>query len=400
MTDQNRMGMCLAKLTTGARLALVVSAASMTILSGCSEEEKTVDELLPSVSIHVVEARTLDEEIRASGDLEARFHTEIAAEVDGRVTELAIDEGGSVEAGAIVIEIDPQRRQLDLAAAEARLAQAAANLRKERSQTKRIRELRSQNVSSLQQLEEADTMLLLAQSSMRAEEAAVGVANRAVEDSSVRAPFAGLVARRSVELGEFVQKGTSLYELVSLSPLEAIFSLTELDTERVQNGQSLEISVGAFPDRVFNGVVTFVSPTVDPATRTLRIKAEVDNAEGLLRPGLFARVNLGVAKRENVLMVPAESLLQRAGGVSVYRVLGAAGAESRVERVQVETGVTSDSFVEIRGDVKAGDRIVRRGHGGLADGMVVVVRGVSRPPAVATAGEITERANVQKGSDS
>ena len=104
MTDQNRMGMCLAKVTAGARLALVVSAASMTILSGCSEEEKTVDELLPSVSIHVVEVRTLDEEIRASGDLKARFHTKIAAEVDGRVTELAIDEGGSVDAGAIVIE--------------------------------------------------------------------------------------------------------------------------------------------------------------------------------------------------------------------------------------------------------------------------------------------------------
>jgi membrane fusion protein (multidrug efflux system) len=168
----------------------------------------------------------------------------------------------------------------------------------------------------------------------------------------------------------------------------------------VENGQSLEISVGAFPYRVFDGVVTFVSPTVDPATRTLRIKAEVDNAEGLLRPGLFARVNLGVAQRENVLMVPAESLLQRAAGVSVYRVIGAAGDEARVERVQVETGVTSGSFVEIRGDVKAGDRIVRRGHGGLADGMVVVVRGALLPPAVATAGEVNERTNVQKGSDS
>ena len=84
------------------------------------------------------------EEIHASGDLEARCHTEIAAEVDGRVTELAIDEGGSVEKGAVVIELDPERRQLDLAAAEARLSQARANLRKERSQTRRIRELRGE----------------------------------------------------------------------------------------------------------------------------------------------------------------------------------------------------------------------------------------------------------------
>lgn len=368
-------------------LAMIASLGWVAVGTvGCAEEEVAVEEILPSVSIYVVEAKTLEEEIRASGDLEARFHTEIAAEVDGRVTELSIDEGGSVEAGAVVIEIDPQRRQLDLAAAQARLSQARANLRKERSQTKRIRELRSQNVSSIQQLEEAETALALALSAVRAEEAAVGVAQRAVEDSSVTAPFAGLVARRSVELGEFVQKGTPLYELVSLDPLEAIFSLTELDTERVRVGQRVSISVGAFRGRDFGGVVTFVSPTVDPDTRTLRIKAEVDNAEGLLRPGLFARVSLGVAKRENVLMVPAESIIQRAGGASVYRVLDG----DRVERVQVQTASTDGAFVEVRGEIKSGDKVVRRGHGGLADGMVVVVRNpIEKASPVATA--VTEK---------
>ena len=356
-----------------ARAGLVLAAALAVLATGCGEEQVVVEELLPSVAVHVLAPMDFDEEIHASGDLEARFHTKIAAEVDGRVTELAVDEGGAVEAGAIVIEIDPERRQLDLAAAEARLAQARAKLRKERSQTRRIRELRSQSVSSIQQLEEAETMLASAQSDVSAAEAELGVAQRAVADSSVTAPFAGIVARRSVELGEFVQKGTLLYELVALDPLEAIFSLTELDTERVRLGQTISLSVGAFPDRTFSGVVRFISPTVDPATRTLRIKAEVDNAEGLLRPGLFARVSLGVAKRENVLMVPAESLLQRADGVSVYRVLGDDPSEGRVERVSVQPGSEFGSLVEVRGDLREGDRIVRRGHGGLADGMVVVV---------------------------
>ena len=357
----------------GRRAGLALTLGLAAVASGCSEEEVSVEELLPSVAVHVLAPIDFDEEIHASGDLEARFHTKIAAEVDGRVTELAVDEGGTVEAGAIVIEIDPERRQLDLAAAEARLAQAKAKLRKERSQTKRIRELRSQSVSSIQQLEEAETMLASAQSDVSAAEASVGVASRAVADSSVAAPFAGIVARRSVELGEFVQKGTPLYELVALDPMEAIFSLTELDTERVRLGQSISISVGAFPDRTFSGVVSFVSPTIDPATRTLRIKAQVDNAEGLLRPGLFARVSLGVAKREDVLMVPAEALLQRSEGVSVYRVVGEDRAEGRVERVSVRTGAEHDSMVEIRGDVRPGDRIVRRARGGLADGMVVVI---------------------------
>ena len=348
-------------------------------LTACREEIKSAEVLLPSVSSYRVEAVTLDEEIKASGDLRARFHTMIAAEVAGRITELSIDEGGSVEADAIVIKIDPARRELDLAAAEARLAQARANLRKERSQTARIRELRAQRVASIKQLEEAENAFALAEAAVHAEQAAVGVAARAVSDSSVAAPFAGLVARRSVELGEFVQPGKELFELVALDPLEAVFSLTELDTERVHVGQTVEISVGAFPDRFFEGVVTFVAPTVDLSTRTLRIKAEVDNAKGLLRPGLFARVNLGVAKRENVVMVPVESLLQRAGGVSLYRVLKG----DRVERVLVETGATANSMVEVRGGVSAGDLIVRRGHGGLANGMIVVVQDGGPAPVAA-----------------
>ena len=366
-----------------ARARRVVSFALLAAVTatgfGCAEEQETVEELLPSVSVYVLESRTLSEEIKASGDLEAQFHTEIAAEVEGRVTELTVDEGGSVEAGVVVIEIDPARRKLDLSAARARLAQARAELANEQRKTKRIRELRSQSVSSIQQLEEAETMLALARSAVSAEEAAVGVAERRVRDSSVAAPFAGLVARRSVELGEFVQPGKSLFELVAMSPLEAIFSLTELDTERVRLGQRVEIRVGAFPGRTFDGRVAFIAPTIDPNTRTLRIKAEIDNIEGLLRPGLFARMSLGVAERPNVLMVPAEALIQRAGGTSVYRVTDAEGDEGRVERISVEVGSTEGDFVEVRGTLRPGDKIVRRGHGGLANGMAVVVRGLQRP---------------------
>jgi membrane fusion protein (multidrug efflux system) len=383
ITDRSQNAPCLRRPAVSSSLVLL--AGTLLLASGCRDEEVAVSEMLPSVSVHVVEPKSFDEEIHASGDLEARFHTTVAAEVDGRVTELAIDEGGRVEAGAVVIEIDPERRKLDVAAAEARLAQARANLRNARSQTRRIRELRSQSVTSIQALEDAETELALAEAAVRAEEAAVGVARRALAESSVSAPFAGLVARRSVQLGEFVQKGTDLYEIVALDPLEAVFSLTELDTERVRIGQTIAISVGAFPDRRFSGVVSFVSPTIDPMTRTLRIKAQVDNADGLLRPGLFARVSLGVARRENVLMVPAESLLQRADGVSVYRVLGDEVSEGQVERVAVETGTQLGAMVEVRGGaLRAGDRVVRRGHGGLADGMTVVVVD-GQQAAVATA---------------
>ncbi|MBW1884900.1 MAG: efflux RND transporter periplasmic adaptor subunit [Deltaproteobacteria bacterium] len=360
-------------------VGLVGSLGLLAAVVGCGEELASVEVMLPSVSVVQVAAVDLDEEIRASGDLEARFHTTISAEVAGRVTQLSVDEGGAVERGATVIEIDPERRQLDLAASRARLAQARASYRQEQSQADRIRKLRTERIKSQQQLEEAETALLVARSDLQVEEAAVGVAQRALADASVTAPFAGLVARRSVQLGEFVQLGTELFELVSLDSLEAIFSLTELDSERVRLGQRVEVRVGAFEDRVFDGVVTFVSPTIDPETRTLRIKAAIDNTDGLLRPGLFARMSLGVSRREGVLLVPEEAVIQRASGAHLYRV----GEGDRVERLAVETGVHHAGRIEVRGPVAVGDWIVQRGHGGLADGMVVVVR--ERPPAGSTA---------------
>jgi membrane fusion protein (multidrug efflux system) len=281
-----------------------------------------------------------------------------------------------------VIKIDPERRRLDLEAAQARLAQARANLRQETSKVERVRKLRSENISSVERLEEAETALLLAQSAVRAEEAAVGVAARALKDASVSAPFAGLVAKRSVELGEFVEPGKPLFELVSMTPLDVIFNLPELDSQRVTSGQRVQVSVASPADRTFDAVVSFIAPTVDPGTRTLRVKAEIDNAEGLLRPGLFARINLGTDQRKSVLMVPEEALVQREGSAWLFLI----DEGDRVRRVPVETGHQSKGRIEVRGAISAGDRVVRRGHGGLADGMVVVVR-ETRSSAVETASE-------------
>lgn len=362
-------------------LNVLACAALFAPLAGCREEQTTVEEILPTVAVVEIEAVDFDQEIRASGDLRARYQTMIAAEIAGRVTELAVEEGASVAEGDVVIRIDPERRRLDLAAAQARLAQARANLRQETSKVERVRKLRSENISSVERLEEAETALLLAQSAVRAEEAAVGVAQRALSDASVAAPFAGLVAARAVELGEFVQPGTELFELVSMDPLDVVFNLPELDSQRIAVGQHVAVGVAAPADRTFDAVVTFIAPTVDPATRTLRIKAEVDNAEGALRPGLFARVMVGTDQRRSVLMVPEESVVQREGGAWIFRV----EEGNRVRRVPVETGTQSQGRIEVRGPVAAGDRIVRRGHGGLADGMVVVVRG-SESTALETAG--------------
>jgi membrane fusion protein (multidrug efflux system) len=135
-------------------------------------------------------------------------------------------------------------------------------------------------------------------------------------------------------------------------------------------GQTVEVRVAPFPDESFGATVTFVSPTIDPRTRTLRMKAQLENQEGRLRPGLFARVDLGVSMREGIAMVLEEAILQRADGAVLFR----ADPKNRVKRLVVETGVHHQGYVEIVRGVVPGDLIVSRGQERLFDGQLVVPR--------------------------
>jgi RND family efflux transporter MFP subunit len=128
--------------------------------------------------------------------------------------------------------------------------------------------------------------------------------------------------------------------------------------------------VAPYPDETFEAVVEMISPTIDPRTRTLRVKALIPNPDGRLQPGLFARAQLGIAKREAVLMVPEEAVLQRADGSVVFRILPG----NRVERRIVRTGVTREGWVEIREGLVRGDAVVSRGHSDLLDGSAIVPR--------------------------
>ena len=128
--------------------------------------------------------------------------------------------------------------------------------------------------------------------------------------------------------------------------------------------------VAPHPDEVFRARVTFVSPTIDPVTRTLLVKAEVPNPDGRLRPGLFASADLGVAVRRAVPMVPEEAVVLRSDGSVLFRLRD----RERVERLLVETGAEQDGMVEVLGGVVPGDLVVQRGQAGLIDGAQVKLR--------------------------
>jgi membrane fusion protein (multidrug efflux system) len=356
-----------------------VLAAALS-LAACREHAKDAQAQAPPVAAVTVAARDLEERIGASGELEAQLRTTLAAEIAGRITRIVLEEGAPVVAGTIVVEIDPERRALELDEAKAHTAQAEARLSKEKRETDRMRTLFQSKVASQSKLDGADTALEIAQADAAAARAQLGVARRALTDASVSAPFAGLLARRHVNVGEFVQPGAPLFDLVSLDPIDVVFHLAEVDSSRVAVGQEVEVHVAPFPDRVFDARVAMVSPTIDPATRTLRVKATLPNPEGLLRPGLFARADLGVAERRGVTLIPSEAVLQRANGPIVFVV----GPGDRVQKRDVQLGAFYRDGVEVQAGVAAGEVVVTRGHSGLIDGAVVRIAesdGHSSPPA-------------------
>lgn len=314
--------------------------------------------------------RDLEERIEASGQLLAKHEADVAAQVAGEITEVLVDEGDAVAEGAVVMEIDPEKRNLELEAARAGVGEARAAVAEETRELKRMRILAEKKVASETQLDQAGTALDTARARLRAAKAQLGTAERAVSDASVRARFAGFIARRFVSRGEFVSQGDPLFQLVSLDPIEVEFHLPEADSSRVRKGIPIEVTVAPYPDEVFEAIAHMVSPTIDPRTRTLRVKALIDNSDGRLRPGLFARANLGIAHRSGVITVPEEAVLQRLGGPVIFRVLDG----NRVERIAVEIGVIRDGWVEIREGLGPRDRVVSRGHSDLIDGSPIIAR--------------------------
>jgi membrane fusion protein (multidrug efflux system) len=362
-----------------------ITAAAMSVfllggLAACGGEEVEAESPAKSVVLVPVIVRDVEERIAATGQLLAKQRADVSAQVGGEITQILADEGEAVADGTVVIEIDPDRRKLDLDRARARSAEAASALAEAERQHRRVEELAAKDIASRAQQDQAKTALVGARSRLQAAQADLGAAERATADSRVTTRFAGTIGRRFVSRGEFVQPGQKLFELVSLDPVEVEFTLPEADASRLTLGLPLDVTVAPYPDEIFHATVSMISPVVDERTRTLRVKALLPNPDGRLRPGLFARTDLGIAKRASVVLIPEEAVLQRADGAVVFR---ATNGGTHVERRVVQIGRITGGEAEISGGLDADDSVVVRGHAALVDGAAVIARNPDGTPAVA-----------------
>jgi len=194
----------------------------------------------------------------------------------------------------------------------------------------------------------------------------------AIARKAIRAPFSGQLGIRLVDVGQFLSPGMPIVTLQRLDTLYVDFNVPERYLQSLAIGQRVEIGTAAYPDRLFAGEVSAISPRVDERTRNVQLRATMPNDEALLRPGMFARVSVLAGGEESVLTLPRTAITFYPYGDSVFLILGG-GDSLTVERRQVTTGTVREGRVRILSGVDAGDQVVSAGQLKLRSGQPVVI---------------------------
>jgi len=197
-----------------------------------------------------------------------------------------------------------------------------------------------------------------------------------IEKKTIRAPFAGRLGIRQINLGQYLETGRPIVSLQSLAPVHVDFSLPQQDLAQLTNGMRVRLATDAYPGRSFEGVLTAITPELDQGTRSVGLQASFENADLALRPGMFARVEVLLPGEQTVLIIPATAVLSAPYGHSVYVVEAKPGKDGKpalkARQQFIKTGRARGDYVSVESGLKADDRIVSAGVFKLRNDMPVV----------------------------
>jgi multidrug efflux system membrane fusion protein len=315
------------------------------------------------VAAAVAEQGPMQRWLEGIGTLSAVHQVNVSPEVAGRVTEIMFEPGAEVKAGEPLVQLNdaPERAQIASFEAQARLAES--NLERASTLVKR----------------DFGTQASVDQSQAELDQARAGIlqSKAVVAQKQIKAPFAGKLGIRQVELGQHVSPGETLVTLTDLDQLFVNFTLPEQTQGELALGATVEVRVDAWPGRVFEAELTTIEPQVDPGTRTIRLQATLPNPEGELVPGMFANARLVLPPAPGVVTVPETAVTQTLYGDSVFVVKEEKGADGKPAQKAVQTfvktGEVHEGRIAITEGVAAGEQVVASGQLKLQSGAPVQI---------------------------
>jgi cobalt-zinc-cadmium efflux system membrane fusion protein len=358
---------------------LIVAAPALTLIlllfpmPGCSEGEAEIVERVDTISgprpvrVAQVEKRDFRPTVRTTGTLVPRRHGDVYALVPGELENLPVDIGSRVRRGALLFSVRQVDYELAMQRAEASLAEAEVGVTAAQRELTRLENLFAEGSATDQMRDQAATEHDRALAAREQALAARAQAAQALEDSSVRAPYGGVITHRFMEPGEYVGAGDPVVEIMDLSLLNAELELPERYAGLVPVGSAVSLTF-EHRDDVVDGKVTRVNPKVDVQTRTFVIKVEVDNRDGLLQAGLFCSASFSLPVQSDQVAVPRAALLRDEGRTRVWVV-----EDGTVSSQEIVEGTALNGWVLVRSGLYEGDVVVIEGGGGLVDGGAVIV---------------------------
>ncbi len=395
-------------------LATVVMAASLAAACGQSQAKDEVAANTKSqpaaaapTPVDVVTApaitRNLQRDVSVVGSFAADEEVVVSAQAAGELSQIDVDFGGYVSQGQIIATIDQRDAKLKVEQAEATLKQTMARLGMKEGETfdsnrnADVRVAKSQLDWAKLDLDRAAKLIdkgdiprsnydekvtnhNLAQARYQAaldsvnqqlavveqQKASLALARKAVTDTVVRSPISGAVKEKHASRGSYLTVNGKIVTLVRINPLRLRADIPESSAAAVRTGQTINVTVEAFPNRAFTGRVVRIGPSLDVQTRALTVEAEVANPGNLLRPGMFAKSQLITAKNAPAVMVPQRAVVINAGLSKVFVIENG----KAVERI-VKTGATDGDLIEIAEGVKDGETVATSNQDKLQTGTMV-----------------------------
>lgn len=296
--------------------------------------------------------------LSAVGSLVASQGVFVSNQIAGQVTGISFDSGETVTAGQTLVQLDDE---VDRAELKARLA-ALKLAQLEFERTAKLMKNRSASQADYDK----------ARATLDGAKALIASAQASIHKKAIQAPFDGVLGIRQVDLGQYLPAGAPIVSLQALNPLFADYNLPERYLGQVAVGHEVRVKVQAYADKTFSGRISVVSPRVEAGTRSLRLRATLDNPDTLLRPGMFAQIDTLAPAQREVLTLPQRAITYNPYGDAVFLVIEKDGKRI-VQNQTVQTGEVRQGQIEILEGLKEGDVVVSAGLNKLRNGQPVQI---------------------------
>jgi membrane fusion protein (multidrug efflux system) len=330
----------------GASAALV----SCLLLFLPAHASKRIAPVAINVQVMQVATKDLPKQISSLGSLVAPDSVTLSADSSGRIKQINFKNGQTVGKGMPVLQLDDTSAEVDYQKAVAQLNTDSRMLAR---QLQAAETLSQQAIDSQKAVVEAD-------------KADVKSKQAILNQMSVEAPISGVLGNFQVNAGDYLTAGSPIVTLVNTKLLRVDYNISSDNLKSIKRGQAVILSVNSYPDKKFMGSVTYISPSLDPTTRTVAVQALVPNPKGLLRPGMFAHIEQNISMQKNALVIPQLSVIAGVKGYSVFRVIN---GKASVQNIQL--GARFGNSVVVESGLKVGDSVIVSGQDKVQDGSPV-----------------------------